>query len=191
MVSAFLLLAASWQPSVTAIVGARIEIGDGRVLEKGTIVLRDGLIDDVGETAPVPAGAEVIDGKGLVVYPGFIDAYTTRGLRIPAATSRATAPDTRTTAPATMWAGNRRGIRPDVDAATSLNLEDFDDWYSQGVLAAMVSPGGGMIRGRAAVIVYTDQKDRQVLTPGIAMEFGFRVGQAGPGGGPPGGPPGG
>jgi hypothetical protein len=30
-----------------AIVGARIEIGDGRVLEKGTVVIRDGLIEAI------------------------------------------------------------------------------------------------------------------------------------------------
>jgi len=61
-------------PAVYAIVGARIEVGDGRVIEKGTVVLRDGLIEAAGANVTVPPNAEVIRGAGLVVYPGFIDA---------------------------------------------------------------------------------------------------------------------
>src|SRR5687767_11532522 len=67
---------------VQAIIGARIEIGDGRVIEKGNVVMRDGIITAVGD-APVPKGAETLDGTGLTVYPGFIDAYTNKGLKLP------------------------------------------------------------------------------------------------------------
>src|SRR5688572_16310643 len=66
-----------------AIVGARIEVGDGRVIERGTIVMRDGLIVSVAEGVAVPPGAEVLDGKGLTVYPGFIDAGTFKGIKLP------------------------------------------------------------------------------------------------------------
>ncbi|MCV6004773.1 hypothetical protein OFO99_35590, partial [Escherichia coli] len=46
----------------------------------GTIVIKDGKITAVGVGAAVPAGAEKIDGKGLIVYPGMIDAATGLGL---------------------------------------------------------------------------------------------------------------
>jgi imidazolonepropionase-like amidohydrolase len=37
------------------------------------------LIEAVGENVKVPADARVIDGRGLIVYPGFFDTNTSLG----------------------------------------------------------------------------------------------------------------
>ncbi|HMT08072.1 MAG TPA: amidohydrolase family protein [Pyrinomonadaceae bacterium] len=63
-----------------AIVGARIVTVSGSVIENGTVVIQNGKITAVGANASVPGGAERIDGKGLSVYPGMIDAGTNMGL---------------------------------------------------------------------------------------------------------------
>ena len=70
-----------YQPPAYAIQGAKIVLGTGTTIEKGTVLVRRGLIEAVGEAekVAVPYDAEMIDGKGLVVYPGFIDLYTTLG----------------------------------------------------------------------------------------------------------------
>src|SRR5436305_6224580 len=60
---------------VHALVGARVVIRPGEILEPGTIIIRDGLITDVGGAAAVPADARVWDMKGTTVYAGFIDPY--------------------------------------------------------------------------------------------------------------------
>src|SRR4051794_33112872 len=67
-----------------AIVGAKIEIGDGRIIDRGTVIIRDGLIEAVGKDLAIPPDAEVLKGDGLIVYPGFIDAWSTKGLKLPA-----------------------------------------------------------------------------------------------------------
>src|SRR5262245_38379655 len=67
---------------VLAISGARIEAGNGKVIDKGNVVVRNGLIESVGADVRIPAEAEIIKGDGLVVYPGFIDAFLTRGLKL-------------------------------------------------------------------------------------------------------------
>ena len=78
-----------------AIVGARIEVGDGRVIQKGTVLVRDGLIEAVGADLTVPPDAEVIPGEGLIVFPGFIDAWWPKGLKLPdAQPNQDVAPDT-------------------------------------------------------------------------------------------------
>src|SRR5258708_5470693 len=63
-----------------AIRNARILTGSGAVLNKGTVVLRDGFIEAVGESVAIPADASVVEGDGLTVYPGLIDALSGWGM---------------------------------------------------------------------------------------------------------------
>jgi imidazolonepropionase-like amidohydrolase len=58
-----------------AITNARILDGTGGVIERGTVVVRDGRIAAIGATAAVPNGVERIDAAGKTVLPGFIDAH--------------------------------------------------------------------------------------------------------------------
>src|SRR2546425_8350539 len=110
-----------------AIVGAKIEIGDGRVIEKGTLLIRDGLIEAVGATITVPPDAEVIKGDGLIVFPGFIDGYTNKGLKLPdAQPNQDVAPDTLAEAPPFMREANRKAVRPELRACDYLALVDAD-----------------------------------------------------------------
>jgi len=95
----FLAPCAFGQTKDLAIVGAHIETGDGKVIASGTILIHDGKITAVGESVSVPNDIETIDGKGLYVYPGFIDAYSTQGLKLPDPPSGGTAPDSRNSPP--------------------------------------------------------------------------------------------
>ncbi|MEO5860683.1 MAG: amidohydrolase family protein [Pyrinomonadaceae bacterium] len=63
-----------------AVTNAKIVTVSGATIEKGTVVVRDGLIQAVGANAAVPADAQVFDGNGLTVYPGFIDSLSNLGL---------------------------------------------------------------------------------------------------------------
>ena len=64
-----------------AITNARIVTAAGPVIDKGTVVMREGIIEDVGAAVAAPADALVVDGTGLVVYPGMIDMSNTVGGR--------------------------------------------------------------------------------------------------------------
>jgi len=65
---------------VYAITGATVVPVTGPTIANGTVVISGGKIAAVGATVAVPAGAKVIDGKGLFVYPGLIDSGTQLGL---------------------------------------------------------------------------------------------------------------
>lgn len=60
----------------TAIVGGVVFDGTGAPAAQKTIIIRDGLIADVGKNVPVPADARVIDVHGMAVTPGFYDLHT-------------------------------------------------------------------------------------------------------------------
>src|SRR5690242_15951456 len=63
-----------------AITNARIVTVSGPVIDRGTVVIRNGLIAAAGANVTAPSDARVIDGTGLTVYPGLIDSYTNLGL---------------------------------------------------------------------------------------------------------------
>src|SRR5437867_4900498 len=88
-------------PSTVAIRDARVVTVSGPTLAKGTVVIQDGVIAEVGENVTVPADAWVIEGQGLVVYPGLIDALNSWGIAGAAPETTATTAGRRGGAPAT------------------------------------------------------------------------------------------
>ena len=59
---------------------ARLVIGDGSVIENGSLLFEDGAISAVGDGAiNAPDGARVIDGSGRTVIPALIDGHTHLG----------------------------------------------------------------------------------------------------------------
>src|ERR1017187_1939809 len=103
-----------------AIHNAKIVTVSGSVINKGTVVVRNGLIEAVGENVAVPADAMLVEGEGLTVYPGLIDALSTWGQpgAAPAAAATATTGrggrGTTTTTPTTTAtaATDRKSTRP-------------------------------------------------------------------------------
>ena len=63
--------------------GARLVVGDGRVIERSTLVVTAGTFASVGAQGQVtvPAGAERVDLAGKTVMPALVDAHTHLGYR--------------------------------------------------------------------------------------------------------------
>src|SRR5688500_12238596 len=68
------------QEGTWALTNARIETVTRGVIERGTIVIREGLIEAVGADVRPPADARVVDLAGKRVFPGLIDLTSTLGL---------------------------------------------------------------------------------------------------------------
>lgn len=67
-------------PDVHALTNATIITSPGKLIEKGTVVIREGIVTAVGASVAIPADARVWDMSGLTVYPGFIDSYSDIGM---------------------------------------------------------------------------------------------------------------
>lgn len=61
-----------------AITNATILTGDGRQIDDGFVVIRDGVISTVGEGAP-PADIATMNGAGMYLTPGIIDVHSHLG----------------------------------------------------------------------------------------------------------------
>jgi len=57
------------------ITNARIVVGNGTVIDRGSIVVRGGKIAAVTPGAPSATSGQVIDAKGMTAMPGFIDGH--------------------------------------------------------------------------------------------------------------------
>jgi hypothetical protein len=62
--------------TLVAVTNATIITASHGTIENGTIIIRNGKIAAVGKDIAVPAGAQIIDGKGKYVMPGIIDAHS-------------------------------------------------------------------------------------------------------------------
>jgi imidazolonepropionase-like amidohydrolase len=127
------LSAQSQSSSVYAITHAKIFTLAGSPIENGTLVIRDGKIAAVGATVEVPAGAQVIDAKGLQVYPGLFDAITQMGLREIGAVS------------ATVDSAEAGNYNPDVVAATAVlpSSEHIPVTRASGITEVLAVPASG------------------------------------------------
>lgn len=175
-------------PRVHALTNARIVTGPGKVIDKGTVVIRDGLIVDAGPAVKVPPEARVWDLAGKTIYPGFIDAYSRIGLPEtlqpePARRPDADDPDAK---PKELPREPVRGthewnskvtpersasefIRPDRKAAEKLR--------DLGFTSALVVPARGIFRGSSALVNLDNaETNGSVVAANVAQHIAFELG---------------
>lgn len=67
----------------TAITNAKIYVTPTQVIEKGTLLIKDGKVVSVGNSVSIPKNTNVIDVSGKSIYPSFIDIYSDFGIEKP------------------------------------------------------------------------------------------------------------
>jgi imidazolonepropionase-like amidohydrolase len=170
---------AALRPTVFAIRDARVVTEPGKVLPKATVVLRDGLIEAVGAEVKAPPDALVIEGKGLTVYPGFIDALSQWGFDPALRRSEIGAPaveDYASEALAATKADNRKGMTPEFAVSTALKADDeqADNWRRLGFTAHLIAPEGGILAGQSALASLSGAPSREaVLRSPVALHAAF------------------
>ncbi len=129
--------------SVYAIRNAKIVTVSGATIEKGTVLIRDGKIADVGANISVPANAKIVDATGLSVYPGLIDSGTILGLS-----------EIGQGAPGTVDTNEIGDYNANMKALTAVNpnSEMIAVARSNGVTTVLTCPQGGVISGQCALI---------------------------------------
>ncbi len=143
-----------------AITNAKIVTVSGPTIDKGTIVIRGGLIESVGPSVSIPADATVFDASGLTVYPGFIDALTNLGLAAPASPAaggrQGGAPTTTATAASTPGSNSNypAGLRPEESAFDELRPGEaqFENARNAGFTTVLTVGRTGIFNGRSVVI---------------------------------------
>jgi len=162
------------QEGTWALTNARIETVTKGVIEHGTIVIRDGLIQAVGADVTPPADARVLDLNGRTVYPGLIDLVSNLGL--PAApTPAAGRGGGGGGAPAAAPSGPI-GLEPDRIVADEIKpaAADVKNLRDGGITAVLVAPSRGVFRGLSALVPLRDSlTEHAVIRSPVAENLGF------------------
>ncbi len=148
-----------------AIRNARIVTVSGATIENGTIVIKDGKIEAVGATVSIPGGAEIIDGKGLSVYPGMIDAGTTLGLA-----------EITLSADPTVDVQEQGDMNSNAKAIVGINPHSSHVNVTRvnGVTTVLSSPSGGIISGQSAVInLWGSSQEQMAIVPTHSLVINF------------------
>ncbi len=165
-----------------AITNARIVTVSGPVIERGTVVIRNGLIAAAGANVNAPPDARVIDGAGLTVYPGLIDSYT--NLALPEAApspSPGGGPGAFFAPPPPRPAGGPNSTQP-VGLQPEVMVEDvirsggneIESARNVGVTTALTSPRTGIWMGQSALINLSGETPQQMIVRSpVAMHVGF------------------
>jgi imidazolonepropionase-like amidohydrolase len=157
----------------------------GPTIERGTIVIRNGLIQAAGANVTAPADARVIDGAGLTVYPGLIDAYTSLGIQQPAASSAtrtgagAAATPSPTPQPAQFSSPNPTqpvGLQPEIQAVDFVRAggAEIEAARNAGITTALTAPREGIFMGQSALINLAGTSGTEMtLRAPVALHIGF------------------
>ena len=140
------------EPTTFAIRGAKVMPVSSAPLENATVVVSRGVITAVGTEVKVPPEAWVIDGKGLVVYPGLIDGFTDVGIA-PASTQSGEG-GSRQQSPVSRGPEDRPATTPWRNAADEVNPNDarIESWRMAGFTTVVAAPKEGFFPGQAAVL---------------------------------------
>jgi imidazolonepropionase-like amidohydrolase len=142
------------------------------------------LIVAVGANAPVPADARVIDGAGLTVYPGLIDANTSLGFPEPSPTPAPVggpgggflAALLRPPTPSSSNSSQVVGLQPEILAEDLIKPggDPIETERSAGITTALTAPRSGIWIGQSALINLAGETSQQmILRSPVAMHVGF------------------
>ena len=124
----------------------------GGPIEHGVVIIRNGVIDEIGTNLDVPEGATVIDlGEGTVL-PGLVDARATYGM-------------------SGGWNEQSNEVTDDLRVTDALDTHDpaFQRAVRTGVTAAYVPPGGANVVGGVGAVVKTAGENR-LLAEAVAVQ---------------------
>ena len=167
------------QAGTWALTNARIQTVTQGVIDKGTLIIRNGLIEAVGANLPIPPDARVLDLAGRTISPGMIDLASTIASG-PAAPAAGAGAGGAAAAAAANPSGRPAGYDPAWAVADELrpSAADLKAAREAGITAVLLSAQRGGIRGQSALVPTRDSLERaDVIRAPVAMHFGFQGAQ--------------
>ncbi|MEO5509711.1 MAG: amidohydrolase family protein [Longimicrobiales bacterium] len=159
-------------PAVYAIRNATVINADGTRNAGVNVIVKGSFIESIGANAAIPAGAQVLDGDSLFVYPGIVDAAGAVKYTFPR--------DSVDRTKMRSWDPPRsvQGFMPSrrVSAYLQPGPTEVADLRKKGVVAVAVMPTDMMMPGQGALLMLRAEPDAQrlVISPSIGTVMSTR-----------------
>lgn len=150
-----------------ALTNVNVVQGPGRKIDKGMVIIKDGLIASVGKSVAIPSEAIIIKADSLYVYAGFIDGLSRAGVVKPKEEKDREKIKDPGNPPA-----DKAGINPQIDVRNFLNPDDksVEEMRNLGFTVAQVVPYGNFLPGQSALIMLGGKTaDEMVLASNAAL----------------------
>ena len=166
-------------PNKFALIDASIYVDAHTHLAKASLLIDGGKIVSISEKVNIPAGYVVINCSNKIIYPGFIDAYTSYGLSD-------TKNEGNTEDP--IFISNKDGayhwneaVKSEYNAITNFSVKhsDPDVFRSQGFTVVNTLKKDGIFRGTSALVSLGSERDNLlIISPNAASALSFRKGSS-------------
>ncbi len=158
-----------------AIKNAKIVPVTGPAIDKGVLIIRNGLIEAVGpvDKVRIPEDAELIEAEGLIAYPGLISTHTNLLLEVPRAETPQGPPEIMMAQAAPQ---DRPAETPELCAFQLLKPTKaaIDSFLKIGVTTVLVAPNRGIIQGQSVLLNLNGEKaESMVLKNPMALHINF------------------
>jgi len=166
-------------PNKFALIDASIYVDAHTRLAKASLLIDGGKIVSISEKVNIPAGYVVINCFNKIIYPGFIDAYTSYGLSDTKNEGNAEDP---------VFISNKDGayhwneaVRSEYNAITNFSVKhsDPDVYRSQGFTVVNTLKKDGIFRGTSALVSLGSERDNLlIISANAASALSFRKGSS-------------
>lgn len=167
-------------PKVFALTNAKIVQLPGKIIEKGTVIVRNGVIESVGINVQIPMDAQVVDLSGKIIYPGFIDLYTNYGM--PKRRERTQTEGSQTETQQTQevrkgaynWNPNVLSHKLAVNEF-SPDSKEAESLRSQGFTVVLSVPNEGIFKGKSVLVNLSEAgaPNDVIIKPAVAHHIAF------------------
>ena len=162
--------------TTVAFTNAKIYVSPTEVIKKGTLLIRDGKVINVGKSVRIPSGTKVVDLSGKTIYPSFVEVYTDFGVKTP--------PRPRNNSRRPQYDAGRKGyywndhIRPETNAATSFKFDakKAKQLVNAGFGVVNTHMNDGIIRGNGMLVALNANSSDayRILDNSSAQYLSFR-----------------
>ena len=139
--------------TTVAFVNATIYVTPTQIIKKGTLLIKDGKVLNIGTAVSIPSDAETINLEGKYVYPSFIDIYSSFGIEKPKSvrSSRNSPPQYDAERTGYYWNDH---IRPETNPITKFRFDNkkAEELIKAGFGVVNTHLQDGIVRGNGLLV---------------------------------------
>lgn len=164
--------------TIHALTNVTLVVSPETTIENGTLIIQDGRVLRIGESVDIPVNAVVLDLKGKIIYPSFIELESNYGLPEVPKRKNTPKPEFVTKNNSDLYWND--AIHPQYEAAQyfKTNPDEALKLQKLGFGVALSHQINGIMRGTGVLLSLSTGKKNKVIRENSASIYGFGKGNS-------------